>query len=183
MIYTIHSSVQEKTHNQVKENHLNRLNKYTLNLWGSIYTYMYIVHNTTHVHVYSHREINRTKSKEVGFLVLLSCYADLFNLRSFDLSPGLGLPRSIQSHSPLHICITTQITDRYMVRRELLLTHIVFIRAKRNRDREKSSGQTHLFSIKEHGQNLRSTPGHTEPIAQYFFKNQHLYTYFLGDSI
>jgi hypothetical protein len=41
MIYIIHSSVQEKTHNQVKENHLNRLNKYTLNLWGSIYTYMY----------------------------------------------------------------------------------------------------------------------------------------------
>ena len=41
MIYIIHTSVQEKTHNQVKENHLNRLNKYTLNLWGSIYTHMY----------------------------------------------------------------------------------------------------------------------------------------------
>jgi hypothetical protein len=36
-------------------------------------------------------------------------YEDAFNPRSFDISPDLGLPPSIQSHSPL--CIATQIID------------------------------------------------------------------------
>jgi hypothetical protein len=40
-----------------------------------------------------------------------SCYADEFSLRCFDLSPGLGLHPSIQSHFPL--CNATQITDCY----------------------------------------------------------------------
>jgi hypothetical protein len=42
------------------------------------------------------------EQSEVGFLVH---YAVVFNMRSFDLSSGLGLPPSIQSHSPL--CIAT----------------------------------------------------------------------------
>jgi hypothetical protein len=37
--------------------------------------------------------------------IFIPFYADLFNLRSFELSPVLGLPPSIQSHSPL--CIAT----------------------------------------------------------------------------
>ncbi len=50
---------------------------------------------------------------------------------------------------------------------------MVFTRDARNRDREKSSGQTHLVSTylnntieaMDDGQNLRSTPGQAEPIA------------------
>jgi hypothetical protein len=49
-----------------------------------------------------------------------------------------------------------------------------------HRDREMSSGHTHLFNMyctvqymnkRSHGQNLRSTPDHAEPLVQYFFKN------------
>jgi hypothetical protein len=45
------------------------------------------------------------------------------NQRSFDLSPGLGLPPYIQTHSPL--CIATQLTDCYsiLVGRKLPVTH------------------------------------------------------------
>ncbi len=48
-------------------------------------------------------------------------YADVFNLRSFDLRPGLGLPPSIQPHSPLSTA--TQIIDLLLVRRKFPLTH------------------------------------------------------------
>ncbi len=38
-------------------------------------------------------------------------------------------------------------------------------------DREKSSGQTHFIHyLRSHAQNLRSTPGQAEPLAQYFYK-------------
>ncbi len=50
---------------------------------------------------------------------------------------------------------------------------MVFTRNTRNRDREKSWSQAHLFNIfnnRSHWRNLRSTPGHTVPNAQYFFE-------------
>ena len=48
----------------------------------------------------------------------LSFYVDVFNLRSFDLSPCLGFPPSIRSHSPQ--CIAKQITDCYWVEESFL---------------------------------------------------------------
>jgi hypothetical protein len=49
--------------------------------------------------------------------------AEEFNLRSFNLSPGLGLPPSLPSHCPL--CIATRIIGCYclLVRTEFPLTH------------------------------------------------------------
>jgi hypothetical protein len=46
-------------------------------------------------------------------------------------------------------------------------------RDTRNKDREKSSGRTFcsIFEQRSHGQNLRSTQGKAEPIAQCVFKN------------
>ena len=64
------------------------------------------------------------------------------NLKSFDLSPGLGLPPSIQSLSR----IDTQFTDCYWSEKASLHS-FVFTGDTRNRDREKSSGQTHLLNL------------------------------------
>jgi hypothetical protein len=43
----------------------------------------------------------------------------------------------------------------------------------RNRDREKirSGYPVQYLNNRIHDQNLRPTPGHAEPIAQYFFEN------------
>ncbi len=58
----------------------------------------------------------------------------------------------------------------------LPLMHLLVItRDTRSRDREKSSGQTHLLNIlnyRSHGQNLRSTPAQAEPTAQYLIQNR-----------
>jgi hypothetical protein len=55
----------------------------------------------------------RLTKSATGCLLVLLCRCTIFNLRYeyFDLSPGLGVPLSIQSHSTL--CIATQTTDCY----------------------------------------------------------------------
>ncbi len=47
-----------------------------------------------------------------------------FELKSFDLSPGLGLPPSIQSHSL--VCVPTQISDCYFSEESFFLLLIGF---------------------------------------------------------
>jgi hypothetical protein len=50
-----------------------------------------------------------------------SFYANVFNLRSFELSPDQGLSLSTpQSHSPL--CVATQISDSYWSSHSMVCT-------------------------------------------------------------
>ncbi len=71
-------------------------------------------------------------------------YADVFNLRLFDLSPGLGLPPSIQ-FDLLSMYINTYSTA---IGQKKASSHTLFFtRDTRNRYGEKSWGQTHLVNI------------------------------------
>ncbi len=91
----------------------------------------------------------------MGFLVLLC----RFNLRSFDLSVGLGAAPSIQSHSPL--CIASKITDCYWLE-ESFLSLVGFslkIHVIGTETIELRTGPpVQYLNNRSHGQNLRSTP-------------------------
>ncbi len=66
----------------------------------------------------------------------------------FDLSPASGCPPppSIQSHSPIYVS-QSQHLSLIAIGQKKASSHSLVIRDTRNRDREMSSGQSHLFNI------------------------------------
>jgi hypothetical protein len=106
-------------------------------------------------------------SNPEGFF--LSFYVAVFILRSFDVSPDLRLPLYSVSFTSMH-----RITDHWLLlaRRKLPLTYLFSfeIRVIGRERRPHARPTCEYLNNRSHGQNLRSTPGKAEPIAQYLFK-------------
>ncbi len=75
------------------------------------------------------------------------------------------------SDAPLYSVLFTYVSQHRSLtaidQKKSFLSFIGFhYRDTRNKDREKSSGQTQFVNNKSHGKNLRSTPSKTEPILR-----------------
>ncbi len=68
----------------------------------------------------------------------------MFNLRSFDLNLGLGLPSLLFL---IFLCVSQHRWLAAIGQKKASSHSLVFTRDTRNWDREKSSSQAHLFTI------------------------------------